>query len=168
MDEGEIVTAAVMVGNRVLTEGVSLKDNKYITYIRSMEQLTKTVLHSEDSDDPNELTFLSANKDYIVSIDIVNKLLKVFLFTTKEHLYDIQLTDMKKPYGVCLIGNVVLIADIQGGAVSKYCLSSSRADLIWTCTGLTYPSGVTTDKSGFMYVAGLHSPYIHIISPDGE
>lgn len=89
MGEGEIVTAAVMVGDTVLTKGVSLKDNKYITYIRSMEQPTETVLHSEDSDHPNEVTYLSANEDYIVSIDIVNNHLKVFLYTTREHLYDI-------------------------------------------------------------------------------
>lgn len=75
---------------------------------------------------------------------------------------------MKSPFGVCLTGDAVLITDLEGGTLSKYFLSPSQGDLIWTCTGLTSPSGVTTDESGFIYVAGLHSPYIHIISPEGE
>ena len=168
MDEEEAVSAAVIVGDTLLTKISSFKENKYITYIGSLEQPTQTILHSEDSDNPQQLTYLSATKDYIASIDYINKLLRVFLFTAREHLYDVKLTDMIRPSGVCLVGDAVLITDMHRGTLSRYSLSSSRADLIWTCAELTYPSGVTTDESGFIHVAGLQSPYIYIISPEGE
>ena len=168
MGEEEAVTAAVLVGDTLLVKLNSFTVNKYVTYVGSVEQPKYTVLHSEDSHNPNQLTYLSANKDYIASIDTVNNHLKVFLYTTREHLYDIQLTDMKSPCGVCLTGDAVLITDMQGGTLSKYFLSSSQANPIWTCTGLLEPSGVTTDESGLIYVTELKSAHIHIISPEGE
>ena len=166
MDEEEAVSAAVIVGDTLLTKISSFKENKYITYIGSLEQPTQTVLHSEYFDNPQQLTYVAANKDYIASIDIVNKRLKVFLFTTKDH----QLTDMNHPYdvGLHLTSDAVLITDFNGGTLSKYALSSSHADLIWTCKKLTRPNRVTTDESGLIYVIEYRSPHILIISPEGE
>ena len=140
---------------------------KYITYSGSLEDPTQRVLHSEEAENPSMITHLSANKDYIASIDFVNKTLKVFSSTTEEHLFDIQLTDIQHPYGVHLTADGVLVTDSTGGKLCKYTLTPSP-EPIWTCTGLHKPGGITTDESGFIYVTDVNGPMIRIISPLGE
>ena len=139
---------------------------KYITYSGSLEDPTQRVLHSEEAENPIQITQLSANKDYIASIDSVNKTLKVFSSTTEEDLLDIQLTKFQHLYGVHLTADGVLVTDLNGGKLCKYALTSSP-NPIWTCTGLPQSGGITTNESGFVYVCNTNKPIINIISPLG-
>ena len=145
----------------------STTGKKYITYSGSLEDPTQRVLHSEEAENPSKITHLSANADYIASIDYVNKTLKVFSSTTEEHQFDIQLTDFQHPYGVHLTADGVLVTDYTGGKLCKYSLTASP-EPIWTCTGLPRPSGITTDEVGFIYVCNPTKPIINIISPVGK
>ena len=145
---------------------IGSKEKKlYVTYCGTHEQPTQRVLHSEESESDIKINHLSAYKDYIASIDSVNKTLKVFSSTTEEHLFDIQLTDFQSPYGVHLTADAVLVTDSTGGKLCKYALTSSSVP-IWTCTGLPEPAGITTDESGFIYVC--NATIINIISPAGK
>ena len=161
------VVSASQCGETFLTKVTAPKTKKYITYSGSMEELTQQVLHSEEAETPSTITHLSANKDYIASIDFVNKALKVFSFTTEEHLFDIQLADFQSPYGVHLTADAVLVTDYTGGKLCKYALTPSP-DPTWTCTGLPSPAGITTDGAGFIYLCNTRKPIINIISPVGK
>ena len=145
----------------------SATEKKYITYSGSLEVPTQRLLHSEEAENPDQITHLSANKDYIASIDFANKTLKIFSSTTEEHLFDIQLTDFKHPYGVHLTADAVLVTDLDAGKLCKYSLTASF-EPIWTCSGLPRPSGITTDECGFIYVCNTLKPLINIISPVGK
>ena len=144
----------------------SATGRKYITYSGSHHEPAQRVLHSEEAKNPNQITHLSANKDYIASIDYVNRALKVFSSTTDEHLFDIQLTDFQSPYGVHLTGDAVLVTDWKGGKLCKYSLTASP-EPIWTCT-IPNAGGITTDESGFIYVTDLDGPLIGIVFPSGK
>ena len=141
-----------------------------VLYYCTTDCTVQTVLHSEEDEKSTKIIHISANKEYVASLDIVNKTLKVFSSITNEHLFDIQLTGMHRPYGVHLTSDGVLVTDLRGGKLSKYSLWPS-AEPIWICNGLlNKPSGITTDEPGFiyMYVAGTRSPAIYIISPKGK
>jgi hypothetical protein len=90
-------------------------------------------------------------------------MLKFFSTINEEHQFDIQLPDEQNPYGVHLTSDAALVTFYAGGKLCKYALSPSP-DPIWTCEGLEVPSGVTTDVSGFIYVADLRDPIINIFS----
>ena len=145
----------------------STTEKKYITYSGTLEDPTQRVLHSEEAENPNQICHMSANKDYIASIDSVNKTLKVFSSTTEEHLFDIQLTDIQRPCGVHLTDDAVLVTDSVGGKLCKYTLTPSP-EPIWTCTRLPHPGGITTDEAGFIYLCNSDKPIINIISPLGK
>ena len=103
----------------------------------------------------------------MASLDFVNKTVKLFSSINNEHLFDIHLSSIQRPYGVHLTSDGVLVTDYIGGKLNKYSLLPSDEPL-WTFTGLHKPTGITTDESGFIYVAGLHSLEIHIIMPEGN
>ena len=163
----DYVNSSAIVNGIIYTKAKSHTAKKYITYSGSLEEPAQQILHSEAAENPNNITQLSANKDYIASIDYVNKALKVFSSTTEEHLFDIQLTGFKHQYGVHLTADGVLVTDLSGGKLCKYALTSSSVP-IWTCTGLPEPAGITTDESGFIYVCNGNKPIINIISPAGK
>mgnify|MGYP001797466232 CR=1 FL=1 len=123
------IHSALVVGCSLFTKCMYSKEKKYMTYSGSLDE--PTVLHSEKHERPNDLTHISANKEYMASLDIVNKTLNVFSTINNEHLFDIQLTGMERPYGVHLTSDGVLVTDFIGGKLSKYSMSSSYEPL-WT------------------------------------
>ena len=160
-------SSATTIRQKLFTK-INLYDHKkYITYSGSLEDPTQRVLHSEEAENPSKITHLSANADYIASIDFVNKTLKVFSSTTEEHLFDIQLTDFQHPYGVHLTADGVLVTDLNGGKLCKHPLTPSP-EPIWTYTGLPKPAGITTDEAGFIFLCNASKPIINIISPVGK
>ena len=160
------IHSAVLVSGRLYTRCASRKEKKFITYSGSLDEPTQSVLHSEKDEKLNQIIHISANKEYMASLDFVNKTLNVFSTINIEHLFDIQLTGMERPYGVHLTADGVLVTDFIGGKLSKYSMSSSYEPL-WTCNGLREPSGITTDESGFIYVSSMVSE-IYIISSEGD
>ena len=122
---------------------------------------------AEDEED-HDISHLAANKNHnIASVDTVNNSLKIYSSQTKEHLFDIQLTDCQEPYEVHLTHDAALVTDINTGKLYNYALTPS-SDPIWACTGIHTGGGVTTDEAGLIYVADLDEPVIHIISPTGQ
>ena len=156
-----------MIHRKLYTKTGNCETKKYITYSGSLDEPTLTVLHSQEDEETTYISHISANKEYVASLDYVNKTLKVFSSIDNEHLFDIQLTGMKRPYGVHLTSDGVLVTDFVGGKLSKYSLSPSDEPL-WTCTGLHNAAGITTDESGFIYVTSTLLPAINIISPEGN
>ena len=122
---------------------------------------------SEEEGEDYYTSHVAANENHMAIADTVNKSLKVYSSITEEHLFDIQHTDFNKPYGVHLTHDDVLVTDLETGILYKYTLTPSP-DLIWTCTGLDGAGAVTTDESGFIYVADMEGLIIHIISPSGQ
>ena len=121
---GQHVISSELNGEQLVTKIGSTEKKLYVTYCGTHEQPTQRVLHSEESENETQVNHLSSNKDYIASIDYVNKTLKVFSSTTEEHLFDIQLTDFESPYGVHLTADAVLVTDFHSnGKVSKYALT---------------------------------------------
>ena len=100
--EGYNVHSAALVGSRLHTKCESRKEKKYIFYSGSLGEPTQTLLHSEEDEEPTKIIHISANKEYVASLDFVNKTLKVFSSINNEYLIDIQLTGMQQPYGVHL------------------------------------------------------------------
>ena len=163
-----IHSAVLDSGGKLYTQCASRQEKRYMTYCGSLVEPTKTVLHSQEDEKPNQITQISANKEYLASLDYVNNTLKVFSSINNEHLFDIQLTGMKRPYGVLLTTDGVLVTEVNGAKLSKYSLSPS-AEPLWSCNGLHHePSGITTDESGFIYVTSHNMPIIHLISPKGQ
>ena len=168
-DDGRNAHSAVLVCGKLFTKCLFGKQKKYITYSGSLDEPTQTVLHSEEDEKPTKIIHISANKEYVASVDYVNKTLKVFSSIDNEHLFDIQLPGMQHPYGVHLTSDGVLVTDWKGGKLSKFSLLPSDDPLwIWTCKELNKAGGITTDESGFIYVAGTSSLAIYIISPEGN
>ena len=162
------IHSALVVGCSLFTKCMYSKEKKYMTYSGSLDDPTQTVLHSEEDEKSAKVTHISANKEYVASLDIVTQTLKVFSSFNNEHLFDIQLTGMQRPYGVHLTSDGVLVTELTGGKLSKYSLSPS-AEPLWSCNGLHHePSGITTDESGFIYVTSHNMPIIHLISPEGQ
>lgn len=79
-------------GERFLTKGITA--NVYFTYSGSLDNPTRYILHIdiEEAKSPSKISQLSANTDYIASVDCMNKVLKIFSSLTEEHLFDSQLT----------------------------------------------------------------------------
>ena len=100
--EGHATHSAALVGSRLHTKCESRKEKKYIFYSGSLGEPTQTLLHSEEDEEPTKIIHISANKEYVASLDFVNKTLKVFSSINNEYLIDIQLTGMQQPYGVHL------------------------------------------------------------------
>ena len=165
--EGHATHSAALVGSRLNTTSAFFEENKSVTNCGSLDEPTQTVLHREEDEKSTKITHISANKEYVASVDYVNKTLKVFSSINKEHLFDIQLTGMQRPYGVHLTSDGVLVTDFPGGDLCKYSLSPSDEPL-WTCYGLRKPSGIMTDESGFIYVTSTGSHSICFISPEGN
>jgi hypothetical protein len=94
-------------------------------------------------------------------------MLKLFSTINEEHQFDIQLTKQQDPYGVHLTSDAALVTFLEEGKLCKYALSPSP-DPIWTYEGLKGPTGVTTDESGFIYVASACESTINIISAEGK
>ena len=76
--EGHKVYSGTLVSGRLYTKCQSCNEKKYMTYSGSLDEPTQTVLHSEEDEDPTYITHISANKEYVASLDLVNKTLKVF------------------------------------------------------------------------------------------
>ena len=95
--------SAALVDNKLFTSSTSSKEKKYMTYCGSLDEPTQTVLHREEADNPTKITHISANKEYVASLDYVNKTLKVFSSIDNEHLFDIPLTGIEfiSPLMVC-------------------------------------------------------------------
>ena len=152
-------------GARFLTKGIIA--NKYFTYSGSLDNPTRYILHIEEAKSPSNIIQLSANTDYIASVDCMNEVLKIFSSVTEEHLFDIQLTGFQYPYGVHLTNDAVLVTDVRTGRLNKYALTPSP-EPIWTCTVLPSAGGLSTDESVFIYVTVGDKPIIYIISPSGQ
>jgi hypothetical protein len=163
----ECVFSSVAVGEKLYSQAASSSRKKSVTFLGTIDNPTQTALQSEETDDANQVTHLSANKEYLASIDIVNKTLMVFSSTNDTHQFTIPLTDLQIPCGVHLTSDAVLVTDLQEGKLYKYALSPSPVRL-WVCSGLPGASGIDRDESGFIYVTSSISPNIYIISPGGE
>ena len=159
--------SAKIVGDNLYTHATSEEDKKYFFYAGSLEQPIQRVIHSVGHETPTKITHLSVNKNHLASIDLVNKVVKIFSTMKHEHILDISLAEMKHPYSVHIISDGVLITEFFGDQLCKYGISPSSGKL-WTCEGLVYPTGIATDESGFIYVASHNTPKTYIISPNGE
>jgi hypothetical protein len=161
------VNSSIAVGEKLYSQAASSSRKKYVTYVGTMDEPTQTVLHSEETDNADKITHLSANKEYLACIDYVNKTLMVFSSTNDTHQFTIPLTDLQHPYGVHLTSDAVLVTDPSEGKLYKYALSPSPVRL-WVCSGLPGAAGIDRDESGFIYVTSTRSTNIYIISPEGE
>jgi len=161
------VHSSVAVSEKLYSQVTSSSWKKYVTFLGSTDKPTQTVLHSVESDAANQMTHLSANKEYLACIDYVNKTLMVFSSTNDTHKFTIPLTDLQRPYGVHLTTDAVLVTDHQEGKLYKYALSPSSVRM-WVCSDLPGASGIDRDESGFIYVTSITSPNIYIISPEGK
>ena len=158
--------SAKIVGDTLFTHATSEVEKKYLTYAGSLEEPTQRVVYSVGAEKPNKITHLSTNKDHLASVDFINKVVKVFTINKLEHVLDISLAEMKRPYSVHIISDGVLVTDFFGDQPCKYGISPSSGKL-WTCEGLVCPTRIATDESGFIYVTSHNTPKIYIISPDG-
>lgn len=160
--------SAALVGEKLYIRTFCGTKNEFCAWVGSLETgPTNQLIHNEKNPKPEtRVIHLSANAKYLASIDCVHKTLKIYRTRNVEHLFDIQLTDMKQPYGVHLISDGVLVTDLVRKSLYKYTLSPSPA-LTWTCTGLHGPSEVTSDESGLIYVISGDRPTIYIVSHEG-
>ena len=100
---------------------------------------------------------ISVSDRYIASICCTaeDKLLRLFT-TDGTHLFDINLSDMKYPYGAHLLPDrTVLVSDLKGGELRKYHLLPNNTEPIWKYQPNDKDlrlSSVTSDESGLIYV----------------
>ena len=80
------------------------------------------------------------------------------------------LNQMKKPFGVCMISaDEVLVGDQHGHTVTKFRLvPSGSLKVLWTCRGLTQPSGICADHYGLIYVGSYTKNTVYVLSPTGK
>ena len=62
--------------------------------------------------------------------------------------------------------NNVVVTDKNNSVVHLYNLNTGKR--VWTFTGVKNPTGVTSDSSGFIYVAAVNPKEICIFSPGGK
>ena len=118
--------SAALIDNILYTHTFCNSNKRFSTWIGSLQDTpTQSILHTESHDAVSQITHLSADRNYVASIDYVHKLLKIFESTNAEHMFDIDMTYMGDLFGVHLIREAVLITDLNGGKLSKYALSIS-------------------------------------------
>ena len=73
-------------------------------------------------------------------------------------------TDLANLRGIhALDDNCVVVTDKSNSLVRLYNLNTGKSG--WTFTGAKNPTGVTSDSSGFIYVAAVNPKEICILSP---
>ena len=158
---GDVYSAHVIAGGKLITKVCDDDNNKYCTYIGTETDPQQSLLHDVKYEGYTQLSQMSATDNRIAVIDSVNKQLRVYS-AAGDYQFNISLTDMKRPCGVHLLpdDSAVLVTDVEGGELRKYLLTAA-AKPVWRCRGLGKPTGVTTDESGLiMSVAGVGGRFI--------
>ena len=76
-------------------------------------------------------------------------------------------TDLANLRGIhALDDNTVVVTDNNNSLVCLYNLKTGKR--VWTFSGIKNPTGVTSDSSGFIYVAAVNPKEICILSPGGK
>ena len=139
----------------------------FSTYIGTESNPQHTLLHQYER---KYYSQLSVSDSIIADIDKASKQLMIYTITG-NHLYNIDISDMRDPYGVHILpdDNSVLVSDCDDeGEVRKYKLQAGKHHQpVWRCTGLTNPLGITSDQSGLIYVVSADEKKIYQISPQG-
>ena len=172
---GDVYSAHVIAGGKLITKVCDNVNKKYCTYIGTETDPQQTLIHEVKNEGGvfyitheghTYLSHMSATDNRIAVIDSVNKLLIVYS-AAGDHQFNISLTDMKRPCGVHLLpdDSAVLVTDWGGGELRRYPLTAA-AKPVWRC-GLEKPSGVTTDESGLIYVCSRSGKKIYLISDNG-
>ncbi len=77
---------------------------------------------------------------------------------------------LELPWGVAAFGDGIAVSDTDGGAV--YSVVDGDASSIKNSDGdagsYEFPTGITSDENGNLYVADTHANDVTVISPDGE
>ena len=156
------VSSAYNVGNQLISKAWNA--GTYSTYIGTESNPQHTLLHQYEG----YHSHLSVSDSMIADIDRASKQLMIYTITG-NHLYNIDISDMKNPQGVHILpaGDSVLVSDWKG-EVRKYKLQAgTQHQPVWRCTGLLYPRCLTSDQSGLIYVVTVDKKKIYQISPQG-
>lgn len=119
----------------------------------------------ENERDNSNLSHLSISRKYIATCDTTSKEVKVFSIRG-EHIMNIGSGQLKRPWGVLLIDNAVLVTDSSNGCLYKYNLMSDSYP-VWKCENLRSPTGICVDSQGYIYVASNKGNVIYLVSPQG-
>lgn len=145
------VQSAYSVRDKLITK--VRRDNKFHSvYIGTEGNPTQTLIYDVIYEGYGYVSHMHATSTTIAFIDYDKRQLRVYNISG-NHLYNINLTGMKSPYGVHILpDNTVLVTDCGvGGDLRKYPLKAD-AEPIWILADLDYPTGVTSDESGHIYV----------------
>lgn len=154
----------------------------YMYYVSTRNQAAATVFKSSCSFENNEELFtyetespnstrLAVSRQYMAVIGASNNSITTVRrknggWSDQRHHFLL----VKKPMGVHFYsdGDVLVSNNEVAGSLSRYRLSQSEPQLIWTCTKLIMPSCICTDESGHIFVSSSRQRAIFLISPTGR
>ena len=172
-DDQDITCQAVRIyGNRLIV--LLLDDSKSsleIKFLKKFWQLNnqgQSCVTQRISSKSRRL-YVDACSDFIVTTDPCKRILYCFGYHGECKLQE-RLPTMHHPLGVHILPNDdVIISDNGKNSVSRYSLNFAVSDveLVWTCTDIKSPTGITSDNKGVIYVAS-NKGYIYFLSPNGK
>ena len=117
-------------------------------------------------------SYISASAKYIAATDKDNKTIQLYNRATKS-VTPKALPGHTDPYNHHFSpdgGLLVTGDDGTEGKLIKYRIpedEDKQLEIVWTCEGLDFPGGVTSDENGLIYVAGAENKTIYILNDKG-
>ena len=117
-------------------------------------------------------SFLAVSAKYIAATDKDNKTIQLYNRATKS-VKSRRLPGHTNPYNQHFLPDGSLLVTGLAGAVYKLIKyripeeEDKQLEIIWTCEGLDFPMGVSSDEKGLIYAAGSENKTIYIINDEG-
>ena len=130
----------------------------------------KTISHFSHHWSPqSNRVYMDVSTDFMVTVDSHKRMLYCFNFDGKIIL-TAHLHSMQRPLGIHIdTDKNIIVSDNMGGSVTKFsmCFEYRNVQPIWSCEGISRPTGITSDDYGVIYVASNNGS-LSYISPDGR
>ena len=114
--------------------------------------------------------YLSLSAKYIAAAaDRDNKIIQLYNRATKSVTIK-ALPGHTYQYNHHFLPDGGLLVTGWGGELIKYRIPEAedkQLDIVWTCEGLDFPNGVSSDERGLIYAAGSENKTIYIINDEG-
>ena len=183
--DGRVAWSAFLVGDHLITKtpdqtnGWTMMETHVGTESKPFKSLIKSIcLHDEEAKFCHTHAVAGIVADLHATMD--RKLLSIygvessqmFGYVTAREMFEIDISVLDHPFGVNIssIDKSLLVTDFKRGELRKYAMDSQGyggyrdRDPVWKLTGLLQPTGVTSDKSGLIYVLSNSKNLIYQIS----
>ena len=114
-------------------------------------------------------SFLSVSAKYIAAADRDNKTIQLYHRATKS-VTSRALPGQTYPFNLRFLPDGGLLVTGAGNKLIKYRIpeeEDKQLEIVWTCEGLDFSCGVTSDEKGLIYVGGMGNKKIYIINEKG-